>query len=407
MIYEEAVQWLYGTQLHGIRLGLETISRLLGELEVPLSGPEAPRYLHVAGTNGKGSVCAMLDAICRAAGWRTGLFISPHLLEFRERIQVDGAPISEAEVAEGLSLIRELVDGWDYSPTFFEIATALALRHFARAGVALAVLETGLGGRLDATNVVTPLISILTSIDLDHRQWLGDTVAAIAVEKAGIIKPGVPAITVPQAEEVQSVLTQIAAEREAPLHIVVSPLRHVPIALCGSHQQWNAALAVHALDAAGLSVPDEAILRGLRQVDWPGRFQVVGRCVLDGAHNPSAARRLAETWREVYGEEKATLILGVLADKDVAGICAALAPIAARAITVPVRNPRSETAEKVCAALWRSDPDLACGVGPDVAEAIEAADDYEERVLLAGSLFLVAEALACLTGRAPVELSAQ
>ena len=407
MNYTEALRWLYGTQLHGVKLGLENISRLLEALDVSLTAPGAPRYFHVAGTNGKGSVCAMLDAICRADGHRTGLFTSPHLIGFRERIQVDGELISEAAVAEGLTRICELTAGWERSPTFFEIATALALRHFAQAGVEFAVLETGLGGRLDATNVVTPMLSVLTRIDLDHQPFLGETRAAIALEKAGIIKPGIPAISLPQHDEVQAVLSHVAAERESAFHMVLSPMSGVALALPGSHQRWNAALAVHSFDAAGLSIPDEALLRGLQEVRWPGRFQTVGDCILDGAHNPSAALRLARTWREVHGTARATVILGILADKDVPGICAALAPLAARILVVPVRSPRSLPPEQVQAAVWESAPGLDCTVLPDVRTAIRTAATWPEKSLIAGSLFLVGEGLAYLTGQPLEEVSWQ
>ncbi|MFL6539832.1 MAG: bifunctional folylpolyglutamate synthase/dihydrofolate synthase, partial [Chthoniobacterales bacterium] len=191
MNYREALAWLYGTQLFGIKLGLDSIRRLVAELDVP--APEQ-RIIHVAGTNGKGSVCAMTDSILRAAGYRSGLFTSPHLVTFRERIQVNGEMISEDEVAAGLTTIRELIREWDPHPTFFEIVTALALRHFKRSACDVFVLETGMGGRLDATNVVTPVVSVITPIDYDHQKWLGHSLGEIAAEKAGIIKPGVPVV---------------------------------------------------------------------------------------------------------------------------------------------------------------------------------------------------------------------
>ncbi len=395
MNYDEAVAWLYATQLHGIRLGLENVRRLTGALGIRVSGPDAPRFLHVAGTNGKGSVCAMLDACCRAAGLRTGLFTSPHLVTFRERMRIGGEMIGEDEVAAGLGEIRELTEGWDHAPTFFEITTALALAWFQRRDVEVVVLETGLGGRLDATNVVTPAVSIITPIDMDHQQWLGDSLAAIAIEKAGIIKPGVPVVTGPQADEARVVIVQIAMRRGAELSLVVTPLTQMEIALAGSHQRWNAALAVHALEVAGLGVSGEAIAQGLRSVEWPGRFQQIApRFVLDGAHNPASARRLAETWREMYGEKRATLIHGILQDKDVAGICEALLPIAGRILTVPVRNPRSATAQELCRAIGLSAPRQECIAVRDLPAAIRIASSMERRTLITGSLFLMGEALA-------------
>ena len=408
MNYDEAVAWLYATQLHGIHLGLENIRRLVKALGIRVSGPDAPRFLLVAGTNGKGSVCAMLDACCRAAGLRTGLFTSPHLVTFRERMRIGGEMIGEDEVAAGLSEIRELTDGWAHEPTFFEITTALALAWFQRRGVEVVVLETGLGGRLDATNVVTPAVTVITQIDMDHQQWLGDSLPAIAIEKAGIIKPGVPVVTGPQADEARVVIVQIAMRRGAELSLVVTPLTQLEIALAGSHQRWNAALAVHALEVAGLGVSGEAIAQGLRSVEWPGRFQQIApRFVLDGAHNPASARRLTETWREVFGEKRATLILGILHDKDVAGICEALLPIAGRILTVPVQNPRSATAQELCRAIGQSAPRQECIAVRDLPAAIRIASSMERRTLITGSLFLVGEALAHFQAGGLRETSAQ
>ncbi len=399
MIYQEAVDWLYGTQLHGIRLGLENVRRLVAALGVRVDDPDGPRFIHVAGTNGKGSVCAMLDSILRSAGVRTGLFTSPHLVSFRERIRLDGEVIGETEVAARLSEIRELIDGWEHPPTFFEITTALALAHFQHKGAEIVVLETGMGGRLDATNIVLPLVSAITPIYLDHQQWLGATLLEIALEKAGIIKPGVPVVSAWQREEVLSVLGHVAIERESPFHVVVSPLGRLELGLIGAHQRWNAALAVHALEVAGLHIPEHAIVRGLREVHWPGRFQCVDDgMVLDGAHNPAAARQLAETWREAFGSEQATLIIGVLRDKDARGVLAALLPIAARVITVPVRSMRAHTAEELGEIVRELAPQLPCAAAVDLASALRVARATPELVLLTGSLFLVGEALARLAG---------
>ena len=202
--YKQALAWLYGLQRFGIKLGLENIRRLLDEclgaaassaVAIRRSPNTSPKVIHVAGTNGKGSVCAMIDSICRAQGYRTGLFISPHLITFRERIRVNGEMISEDAVADGLTIIRDLVADWDPHPTFFEVTTALALKHFGDAKIEIAILETGLGGRLDATNAVQSDVSVITPIGLDHEEWLGNTLSEIAGEKAGIIKPGLPVVS--------------------------------------------------------------------------------------------------------------------------------------------------------------------------------------------------------------------
>ena len=198
MKYKEALAWLYSLQRFGIKLGLENIRRLVAEMHVDLGGA---RVIHVAGTNGKGSVCAMIDSICRAQKYRTGLFISPHLVTFRERIRIDGEIISENEVAAGLTSIRKLVADWEPHPTFFEIATALALKHFTEAKIDVVILETGLGGRLDATNAVQSNVAVITPIALDHEKWLGDSLEKIANEKAGIIKAQTPVVSAPQLPE--------------------------------------------------------------------------------------------------------------------------------------------------------------------------------------------------------------
>ncbi|MGA1130574.1 MAG: bifunctional folylpolyglutamate synthase/dihydrofolate synthase, partial [Chthoniobacterales bacterium] len=201
MNFREALAWLYAAQTFGIKLGLENTRRLLSAIGDP---QDRMSFIHVAGTNGKGSVCAMLDAVLREGGMRPGLYTSPHLVDFSERIRVGGAPIPDEAVAEGLSLLRASSADWDHQPTFFELATVLAAWWFDRSGVGVAIWETGMGGRLDATNVVTPLVSVIAPVGMDHQQWLGSTPAAIAAEKAGIIKPGIPVVSSPQVEEVRA-----------------------------------------------------------------------------------------------------------------------------------------------------------------------------------------------------------
>jgi dihydrofolate synthase/folylpolyglutamate synthase len=350
----------------------------------------------------------MLDACCRAAGLRTGLFTSPHLITFRERIRLDGEMISEADVAEGLTKIRALAADWDHAPTFFEMTTALALAWFQKQGAQVVVLETGMGGRLDATNVVSPAVCVLTPVDLDHQQYLGETLPEIAREKAGIIKAGVPVVSAPQADAVREVFDSAARERSTQVHYIDAPLEGIELALAGSHQAWNAALAIKALAQADLSVSEEAITRGLREVSWPGRFQHVNpRFIVDGAHNPAAARRLAQTWREVYGDKRASLILGVLRDKDVLGICEALLPIAGRILTVPVGNPRSATPQEIARFIGQVAPRQESIAVRDLPAAIRIAQSMERRTLITGSLFLAGEALAFFGAQPAPEQSAQ
>jgi dihydrofolate synthase/folylpolyglutamate synthase len=394
--YREALAWLYSLQRFGIKLGLENIKRLIRALSVDLSNATV---IHVAGTNGKGSVCAMIDSICRAQKYRTALFISPHLVTFRERIRVNGEMISENEVAKGLTNIRTLVADWDPHPTFFEIATALALKHFAEAKVAIVILETGLGGRLDATNAVQSNVAVITPIALDHEQWLGDSIEKITSEKAGIIKERRPVISSSQLPEAERVINLRAAECESSLQFVDQPYDKSPIALRGEHQRYNAAVAISAIRAARIELEDAAIARGLATVEWPARFQFWDkRTVIDGAHNPAAAKLLATAWREVFGDERATLILAILADKDLRAICEALVPISDRILLPRIRTERAvDPAElqKVFVDLGRESE-----ITSTFAGALGKAHERSSPILITGSLHFAGEALANLRGEA-------
>ncbi len=384
MTPDEALEWLHASESTGIKLGLENTNRLLAACGHPET---QTRFLHVAGTNGKGSTCAMLDAILRRAGFRTGLYTSPHLVDFRERIRVDGEMIPREDLASGLTRLRDEVRDWDHAPTFFEISTVLALDYFARAKCDIVVLETGMGGRLDSTNAVTPMVSTITPIDMDHMQWLGDTLEKIASEKAGIIKPGIPVVSAPQQPAAAEVLRKTAAERSSEIRFVSEPCSH-PIALAGAYQKWNAALAVETLRASGLEISESTIREGLLQTQWPARFQRLGRFIVDGAHNAHSAAALAKTWREVFADRKATVVFGAFADKAYPEILAHLEPLAERFLFVPVENPRSESP----AALAR------CVHGPSqihdsLESALRAALDFSAPILVTGSLFLAGEAL--------------
>ncbi len=396
MIYREALTWLYGTQRFGIKLGLENILRLLREMELP---GKDQRFVHVAGTNGKGSVCAMIDSVARAAGYRSGLFTSPHLVTYRERIRVNGEMIGPAKVAGGLTGIRDLVSNWDPHPTFFEITTALALDHFKRAGCELIALETGLGGRLDATNALRPIVSVLTPIGYDHEKWLGHTLEAIASEKAGIIKPQVPVVSARQEPAAERVIRARATECGSPLEFVTQPYEASAVGLIGRHQRDNAALALAALHAGKMTVPDSAIVHGLAAVEWPARFQRWDeRTVIDGAHNPAGAEILAKTWRDQFPTERATIILAVLREKDAPAICRALAPIAARFILPQIRSERALPPNELAPHLSSITPLLPCSTTPTLAEAFTLARTNPERILITGSLHFAGEALASLQG---------
>jgi dihydrofolate synthase/folylpolyglutamate synthase len=394
MQYREAIDWLFSTQMFGIKLGLDGARSLLREyLAFPAHDT---RVIHVAGTNGKGSTCAMIDSIARACGRRSGLFTSPHLIDFRERIKVSGREIPEENCAAMLAALRGISERMETHPTFFEITLALAMRWFRECGCELIVLETGMGGRLDATTAVPADVCVITPIGMDHMQWLGDTLEEIAAEKAGIFVMGKPAISAPQEPAAREVLEKAANETRAPLQFVEEPLLGYPIALAGAHQQSNAALAVAALHAAGLPLREESVRHGLTHVQWPGRFEEIRPgVILDGAHNPHAAVMLAQTWREKFGERKAALVFSAVAAKDIAGILEILAPLAERIFFCPVDTPRAVAPQELASHLPAGAPAHECH--DNFAEALAAARQTKLPVLVAGSLFLVGEARAFLT----------
>jgi len=433
MTYPAAIQFLHSLRLFGAKFGLEITLKLAA-----LSGnPQAKlRFIHVAGTNGKGSTCAMLESIYRAAGLRVGLFTSPHLVSFRERIQVNRHLISEEEVCRLVEEIQPLLKEFpdDQHPTFFEVVTLMALKFFAAQKCDLVVWETGLGGRLDATNIVTPLASVITNIALDHQQWLGDTLEKIAAEKAGIIKPGVPVVTTTDAPEALEVIERVAHQKGAPLTKGISPVLSrdtATLTLAGVHQKTNAALALATVEILQSKIPvrQVAIHQGLATVSWPGRLQMIQRpggqkILLDGAHNAAGALALREALSAeapvsdparsveiqfspssadklkpglqragaVPGAPAPVIIFGALADKKWEEICAILAPLADRVYTVPVASERTANARDLAAAFRVADPKLEAVAMANLEEALIACKD-KPFVLITGSLYLVGEAL--------------
>jgi dihydrofolate synthase/folylpolyglutamate synthase len=413
----------------GMRLGLERIEGLLDALGRPEAGL---RIVHVGGTNGKGSVSALTAAILGAAGLRTGLYTSPHLLDVRERIRVDGVPVDhDLLAAHAARLGPALAAG---AATFFEAMTAVALAIFREAGVEAAVLEVGLGGRFDATNVGRPVVTVLTRIDYDHQEFLGRRLEDIAGEKAGILRGGT-ALSAAQAPEALAVVAArcravgmpLAVEgRELEVERLTSTLEghrlrlrgpawaydDVRLALAGLYQPGNAVLAVGAArafaEATGRVVPEAAVRAGCAGVRWPGRFQVVpgapGRptLVLDGAHNPGGAAALAASLRHHFAGRRLALVLGISADKDRAGILKALAPLAVRLELAPADHPRATAPEDLRAELPPVEAAVACARSS--AEALERALAADvDVVCVAGSLFLVADALRWLGHRGLVD----
>jgi len=396
-----SLEWLYSVQHLGMKPGLENTRRLLKELQLPGS---RQKFLHVAGTNGKGSTCAFMESILRRAGERTGLFTSPHLVSFCERMTCGGKMIEMDEVERGIEALRPVVTGWDPHPTFFELTLMLALDWMDRRGAEIIVLETGMGGRLDATNALTPLVSVITPIDLDHQQWLGSTLKEIAGEKAGIIKPRVPVVSAPQKPEAEHVLRAAAERMGAPFTIIKKPWEG-PLPLSGEHQRWNAALAVAALGAANFRLPVAAVAEGLARTEWRGRFQQLagGQIVIDGAHNPHGMASTVRAWQEAFGREKATVIFGSVEAKDYGTSLAVLAGVAARFFFVTLRSPRAVHAE----ILEVSAPaGLHTAIFPSLEAAMAAAADLPERRLICGSLYLCGEVLSLL-GSGPFERSSE
>ncbi|MGO8764470.1 MAG: bifunctional folylpolyglutamate synthase/dihydrofolate synthase [Limisphaerales bacterium] len=408
MKYSEAIQFLYGLRLFGAKFGLENTFKLAAQAGNP---QERLRFIHVAGTNGKGSTCAMLESIYRAAGLRAGFFTSPHLVSFRERIQVNRQLISEEAVVRLVDEIQPALKQFPelHHPTFFEVITVMALRYFEEQDCDLVIWETGLGGRLDATNIVTPLAAIITNIALDHQQWLGDTLAKIAFEKAGIIKPGIVAVTTVDEPEALAVIEKIAGEKSAPLSIVSKeqPVLFRP-PLAGDHQKKNAALALATIRLLQNQIPvsDEQIRKGLAGVRWPGRLQLVARpdgqkILLDCAHNVAGAKVLREALERDFPARKRTLILGVFEDKDWRHICEGLAPLAGEIFIVPVASARSANPAELAEACRAANPQARILVFHGLAEALDKIGSQEspatrDLTVITGSIYLIGEAMELL-----------
>jgi dihydrofolate synthase/folylpolyglutamate synthase len=400
-------RYLAGLQPLAMRFGLERMERALAAL-----GHPEHRYpvLHVGGTNGKGSTCAMAAAALAAAGHRVGLYTSPHLVSFAERIQVAGVPIPDPALAAAIDEVRRAcpwheAGGEGERLTYFEFATLAGLLHFARSGVSVAVVEVGLGGRFDATTAVAPRVTVVARIGLDHTQLLGDTVEQIAFEKAGIFKSGVPAVVHGrQPPGALQVLRDEAARRGAPL-VVAAADYPGPIALPGAHQRGNAALAQAALRqlaGAGVRVPDQAVAEGIATARWPGRLEALGGVLLDGAHNPDGAAALAAALRTLHPGRPVELVLGVLSDKDHRGMLAALVPAVRRIHAVTPVSPRARPAGEVAAAAAALGADVhAHGSLPEAVACARTSAADGAVVCVAGSLYLVGEARALLAPGLP------
>ncbi|MCD8381816.1 MAG: bifunctional folylpolyglutamate synthase/dihydrofolate synthase [Clostridiales bacterium] len=394
MTYEEALAYIHSTHWQGKRPGLNRVRELLGRLGDP---QQRLRFVHVAGTNGKGSVCACMASVLQAAGYRTGCFTSPFLERFNERFQIDGVPISDEALCRLTERVRPAADQMEDAPNEFDLITALALVWFADEGCDIVVLEVGLGGTLDPTNVIDcPDLAVITALGLDHTRQLGDTLPEIAGAKAGIIKPGGQVVYYGGAPEADEVVRRVCREQGAALTVPdwsrlevlawepdctlmsYDGLDGLRLPLLAAYQPRNAALAVtgaRLLRDRGWHIPEAAIRQGIETVRWPGRFELLRReppFLLDGAHNPQGVRATAESLRLRYPGRRFVFLMGVMADKDAASMIAPLAPLAEEFVTVTPPSPRSLPADTLAEEIRRRTglPARACG---SIEEGVELA----------------------------------
>ena len=426
MDYEGLLNELYRLERFGIKLGLETITELLGHMGNP---QHRFKTVHVTGTNGKGSTCAFIASVLRKGGYRVGLYTSPHLIRFNERIQVDGREIADADVAriyqEMQPAIAKTSGGSKVrQPTFFEVTTAMAFHYFAEREIDIGVIEVGMGGRMDATNVIRPLVAVLTRIGLEHTEHLGKTEDRIAREKSGIIKPGCRVVTVYQ--PTASLITAQAHALGCPVTVVGQDLQYervgfdrsgqrlritdggsleLTIPLLGSYQPENAAIAFAALrglSQMGLTIPEKAIVAGFKETSWPGRMQIVRThptVIVDGTHNAPGVPTLAASLKELFPGEKAVFVLGILDDKDLGAFADALGPLVSRLVIAKPETPRAYPPDAIAKAFEAhvKDPSIV----PKVSEAVDrgiALAGRDGLVVVTGSICTAGEALAHLQG---------
>ena len=381
MTYDDALKYLDGLNIFGIKPGLERISLLAEKLSNPQNFFES---IHVAGTNGKGSTCAMLAEILQSAGYKVGLFTSPHLESYCERYKVNGKNISEAEFAK----IVELVKFFEVQATQFEVLTAVAFAWFAKENVDVAVIEVGLGGSLDSTNIITPKISVITNVALDHENILGD-LRGIAYNKAGIIKKNIPVVTGATGEPLE-IIREVAAKNNSPLFEVNQPA-DVEINLSGEYQKLNAAVAIQTAKIFG--VEDEKILDGLRKVHWAGRFEIFetdcGKVVIDGAHNPHGAAALRQSLDKIFPAGRRGFIFGALADKNIDAMIEILFRADDFVIVAEPQSSRAETVENLCGKLQNRG--IECVGAENISDAVKRLESFDGLKVAAGSLYLIGE----------------
>lgn len=441
--YEHAVEYLYALQKYGIKLGLDNTIRLLSLVGSPQNSFKS---IHIAGTNGKGSVSAMIASVLKTAGFSTGLFTSPHLINFTERIQVNNIEIKETEVTELTNEISEVINNQTagvrdaesaLNPTFFEFAAAMAFLYFKRKGIAWAVAETGMGGRLDATNVLMPEVSVITKISYDHKEFLGQSLREIAIEKAGIIKENVPVVSSEQEQEAMEIIMERADKENARIFIYGRDFNARPgnismhgttfdyegryslkglySPLCGMHQMENAAVAVKAVElAAAKALTGHNIKEGLSATIWPGRLELIKKpggnfdILIDGAHNPAAAKALSDAVREYFAPfyKGIILVLGIMSDKDIGGIMEPLLPLASEVILTAPAYERAASPSRLSeyAGFAGFDARVAGSVRESMAMAEKIAAGYGNNthpdsralILVTGSFYTIGEAKTAL-----------
>ncbi|MCM8711634.1 bifunctional folylpolyglutamate synthase/dihydrofolate synthase [Clostridium sp. SYSU_GA19001] len=420
MNYNEAMNYIKNTAKFGSKYGLERTEKILELLGNP---HKKLKCIHIAGTNGKGSTTAMITEILKEAGYKVGMYISPYLEEFEERIQINGENIAKNDLSFSVTAVSKAVDevvslGYEH-PTEFEIITCTMFYYFYLHKVDYAVVEVGLGGRLDSTNVITPILSIITSISYDHMNILGDTLSKIAYEKAGIIKYSVPLVLSPQEEESLKVIRNICIEKNAKLvevskdsaklkevsdymqHLIINTEKDsydIYLSLLGKHQIQNCATVIYAaeeLALQGLQIRKEHIINGLKKVKWPGRLEMMSRkplVVIDGAHNIDGIKKLAESIDTYFNYEKLILILGILADKQIKEMIDIIAPKAFKIIAVTPHSDRGELAEELAYAISLVNPSVE--VIEDYEAAYNTAKTYcteNDLLLISGSLYMIGD----------------
>lgn len=426
----DPLTWLFGLEQLGMKFGLDNIETVVEALGHP---ERSFASVHVAGTNGKGSVTAMVDTALRSAGHRTARYTSPHLIDLTERFVIDGRPIAAHLLASAITDVRLIVEGLrdkgrlQVHPTYFEVTTAVAFELFRRAGVAIAVCEVGLGGRLDATNVLRPVVAAVTSVGLDHEQYLGRTLREIAAEKAGIVKPAVPLIVGSMHADALAAIEEIARQRRAELvraweGVAVERVEQLPrggatawlrtprhdygqieVALRGAHQIDNAVVAVRLLETLndrGFTVPPDSVAEGLARVQWPGRLDLRrlpdGREVLlDAAHNPDGAAALA-AYLGKAGSSRAPLVFAAMRDKDASSMLRTLAPVVSTFIFTRASNARSTDPAALAALARTHAPGVPVVVQASPDDALADAWRVSPRIVVAGSIFLVGDVMKAI-----------